>query len=41
MKDYIKLRSEIMERLHQDLKDKRLLHTLGVESTAIALTMVL
>ena len=37
MKDYIKLRSEIMERLHQDLKDKRLLHTLGVESTAIAL----
>ncbi|MCR5004397.1 MAG: bis(5'-nucleosyl)-tetraphosphatase (symmetrical) YqeK [Clostridiales bacterium] len=37
MKEYSELRSEIMERLHNDLKDKRLLHTLGVESTAIAL----
>ena len=37
MENYKSLRAEIMDRLQKELKDKRYRHTLGVESTAIAL----
>ena len=37
MKEYKKLRGEIIDRLQKELKDSRYRHTLGVESTAVAL----
>ena len=40
MKEYSTYRSEILKRIEKDLKPGRFRHTLGVESTAIALARI-